>query len=82
MATEAARHESRLHGLRTGATDLIQFLREVRIELKKISWPDRRALIDSTRTIIIVVLLIAGLIAVMDLVLQAVLVQGIPSLFK
>jgi len=54
----------------------------VQIELKKVSWPDRRQLIEATRTIIIVVLVIAGLIAIMDLFFQAVFVTFIPSLFK
>ena len=57
-------------------------MREVQIELKKVSWPDRRQLIEATRTIIIVVLVIAGLIAIMDLFFQVVLVTFIPSLFK
>jgi preprotein translocase SecE subunit len=82
VATEAVRHESRLQNIRSSITDLVQFLREVRVEMRKITWPDRRELIDATRTVIIVVLIIAGVIALMDLVLQGVLVQGIPSLFK
>jgi preprotein translocase SecE subunit len=52
------------------------------VELKKVSWPDRRQLIEATRTIIIVVLAIAFLIFLMDAFFQAVLVQFIPSLFK
>ena len=55
---------------------------EVASELKKVTWPDRRELIEATRTIIIVVLIIAGIIALMDLFFQLVLVTFIPSLFK
>ena len=51
-------------------------------ELRKVSWPDKRQLIEATRTIIIVVLVIAGVIAIMDLFFQVVLVTFIPSLFK
>ena len=82
MATDAVRHGSWLHNLRANFARIGPFLREVQIELKKVSWPDRRQLIEATRTIIIVVLVIAGLIALMDLFFQAVFVSFIPSLFK
>ena len=82
MATEAVRHESKLQSFRSTITSIGPFLREVQVELRKVTWPDRRELIEATRTIIIVVLIIAGLIALMDLFFQAVLVQFIPSLFK
>jgi preprotein translocase subunit SecE len=58
-----------------------EFLREVRKELEKVTWPDREQLQQATVTIIIFVLVIAAFIAVMDVSLQAILVKGIPSLF-
>ena len=58
-----------------------EFLREVRAEMKKVTWPDWPQLRQATITIIIFVLLIAAFIALMDVTLQAVLVSGIPSLF-
>jgi preprotein translocase SecE subunit len=58
-----------------------EFLREVRKELEKVTWPDFPQLRQATITIIIFVLLIGGFIALMDLFLQAVLVAGIPKLF-
>jgi preprotein translocase subunit SecE len=58
-----------------------EFLREVRAELKKVTWPDWPQLRQATITIIIFVLLIAAFIALMDVTLQAVLVRGIPALF-
>jgi preprotein translocase subunit SecE len=82
VATDAVRHGSWLHNLRANVSRIGPFLREVQIELKKVSWPDRRQLIEATRTIIIVVLVIAGLIAIMDLFFQFVFVDFIPSLFK
>jgi preprotein translocase subunit SecE len=82
VATDAVRHGSWLQSLRTNVTRIGPFLREVQVELKKVSWPDKRQLIEATRTIIIVVLVIAGLIAIMDLFFQVVLVTFIPSLFK
>jgi preprotein translocase subunit SecE len=82
VATDAVRHGTWLQSVRTTFTSIGPFLREVQSELRKVTWPDRRQLIEATRTIIIVVLIIAGLIALMDLFFQAVLVQLIPSLFK
>ena len=82
MATDAVRHGSWLQNVRANVDRTEPLLREVQIELKKVSWPDRRQLIEATRTIIIVVLVIAGLIALMDLFFQAVFVSFIPSLFK
>jgi len=58
-----------------------EFLREVRTELSKVTWPDWPQLRQATITIIIFVLLIGAFIALMDVTLQALLVQAIPSLF-
>ena len=58
-----------------------EFLREVRKELEKVTWPDRPQLQQATITIIAFVLLIGAFIALMDVTLQAVLVRGIPALF-
>jgi preprotein translocase subunit SecE len=59
----------------------VEFLQEVRLEMRKITWPDRKQLFEATRAIIIFVLIIAGFIAILDVILQAVLVRGIPALF-
>ncbi len=58
-----------------------EFLREVRKELEKVTWPDRPQLQQATITIIAFVLLIGAFIALMDVTLQAVLVKAIPALF-
>lgn len=39
---------------------LLQFLKEARVELKKVSWPSRNEIIGST-TLVIVVSILAGL---------------------
>jgi len=45
-----------------------QFLKEARVELKKVSWPTRKEIIGST-TIVVVVSIIAGLfLGVLDFV--------------
>jgi preprotein translocase subunit SecE len=47
---------------------LIQFLKEVRLELKKVSWPNRKELVGST-TLVIVVSILAGLsLGIFDMV--------------
>ena len=61
---------------------LVQFYHEVQDEMRKVTWPDRAQLKDTTIKIIIFVLFIGAVIGVIDLVLQLVLVQGIPSLFS
>jgi preprotein translocase subunit SecE len=59
----------------------VDFLQEVRNEMRKITWPDRAQLRQATIAIMVFVLVIAGFIAILDLILQAVLVRGIPALF-
>ena len=60
---------------------VVDFLTEVRAELRKVTWPDKAQLRQATVAIIVFVLLIGFVIFVMDWVLQKILVQGIPSLF-
>ena len=60
---------------------MVQFYHEVQDEMRKVTWPDRAQLKDTTIKIIIFVLFIGAVIGAIDLVLQLVLVKGIPSLF-
>ncbi|MCP4396535.1 MAG: preprotein translocase subunit SecE [bacterium] len=47
---------------------LIQFLKEARLELKKVSWPSRNEVVGST-TLVIVVSVLAGLfLGILDVV--------------
>jgi preprotein translocase subunit SecE len=55
---------------------------EIQDEMRKVTWPDRAQLKDTTIKIIIFVLFIGAVIGVIDLVLQLIFVQGIPSLFS
>jgi preprotein translocase subunit SecE len=50
-------------------------------EMRKVVWPDRAQLKDMTIKIIIFVLFIGAVIAIIDVIFQAILVRGIPSLF-
>ena len=58
-----------------------EFLRDVRKELEKVTWPDLPQLRQMTITIIGFVLLIGAFIALLDVTQQAILVKGVPSLF-
>jgi preprotein translocase subunit SecE len=57
------------------------FYQQVIGEMRKVTWPDREQLKDTTIKIIIFVLFIGAILGVLDVLLQLILVQGIPSLF-
>jgi len=57
------------------------FYQEVVAEMRKVTWPDREQLKDTTIKIIIFVLFIGAILGILDVLLQLILVQGIPSLF-
>ena len=61
---------------------LAQFYQDVQDEMRKVTWPDRAQLKDTTIKIIIFVLFLGAVIGAIDLILQLILVQGIPSLFS
>jgi preprotein translocase subunit SecE len=47
--------------------DIAQFLREVRFELAKVTWPSRRDTIASTSVVLVIVFLIAAFLGLVDL---------------
>lgn len=57
------------------------FYNEVVAEMRKVTWPDRPQLQDTTVKIIIFVLFLGAIIGLVDVLLQLLLVRGIPSLF-
>ncbi len=76
MATEA------LAGARGGwVVRLVDFLREVRAEVRKVTWPTWEELKKATTVIIIFVLLLGLLIGLMDSTLQFVFVTSVARLF-
>ena len=44
----------------------VQFLREVRVELRKVTWPSRKQTIGSTVVVIVLVLIISAFLGVVD----------------
>jgi len=45
----------------------IQFLREVKVELKKVTWPSRKQTMGSTLVVIILVMIISLFLGVVDM---------------
>jgi preprotein translocase subunit SecE len=58
----------------------IQFLREVKVELKKVTWPSRKQTVGSTVVVIVLVLVISLFLGVVDIglssLIRVVLQQG------
>jgi len=46
----------------------INFLKEVKVELKKVSWPDKNELLGSTTVVIISVIILAIFIGICDFI--------------
>jgi preprotein translocase subunit SecE len=60
---------------------VVLFVNDVMAEMRKVTWPDRPQVVQLSIGVIAISLFIGGLIWVLDLILQAVLVRGIPALF-
>jgi len=50
--------------------EIVQFVRETRQELKKVTWPTREELVGSTIVVIITMLIMAVFIGMIDFVLS------------
>jgi len=57
-------------------TRSVQFLREVKIELKKVTWPARKQTTGSTLVVIVLVMIISAFLGVVDMGLSG-LIRGI-----
>jgi preprotein translocase subunit SecE len=52
----------------SGAVETVrQFLREVRVELSKVTWPTRKDTIASTSVVLVIVILIGAFLGIVDL---------------
>jgi len=49
----------------------IQFLREVKVELKKVAWPSRKQTIGSTAVVLILVFIISAFLGIVDMGLSS-----------
>ena len=70
-----ARRFSTKQGYETGIMyeRTVDFLREVKTELSKVSWPSRNELIGSTTVVIIITLILAAFTGVIDFILSIIL---------
>jgi preprotein translocase subunit SecE len=50
-----------------------QFLREVRTELKKVTWPSRKETLASTGVVLVIVFIVAAYLGLVDLLLSHVI---------
>ena len=55
-----------------------EFVKEVRVESTKVSWPTRNELRDSTVVVIVAVLIVSGFVGAVDYVLRL----GVGLLFR
>lgn len=60
---------------------VVNFYTEVVVEMKKVTWPERPQVTQLSIGVIGLSLFIGVVIWLLDLILQGVLVRGIPSLF-
>jgi preprotein translocase subunit SecE len=51
----------------------VQFVKEVRVELKKVTWPQRKEVIGSTAVVIVASFVVSFFLGFVDLVLQKML---------
>lgn len=49
---------------------IVQFVKEAKIELKKVKWPTRKELIDSTKVVLTTSFILAAFIGGIDFVLS------------
>lgn len=59
---------------------VVAFYQEVVAEMKKVTWPDKTQVRQLSIGVIVLSLFIGAVIALMDLVFQAIFVRGLPSL--
>jgi preprotein translocase subunit SecE len=55
-----------------------EFLKEVRVELPKVSWPSRKELRDATIVVIVMTLIMAAIVKVLDTIYTL----GLGQLFR
>ena len=59
---------------------LVQFLREVRVELSRVNWPNRRQMIAFTTVTVITTSVLTGYVFLVDLALSRSVLAGIRAL--
>jgi preprotein translocase SecE subunit len=80
VSSEAAAREPA--GVARWAGGTVDFLRAVRTELGKVTWPSRDELTKATRMIVVLSIVLGLAIGWMDLLLNLVLVDGVAALSR
>ncbi|MGH7628262.1 MAG: preprotein translocase subunit SecE [Gemmatimonadales bacterium] len=62
--------------------DAVSFIRAVRTELDKVTWPTRPELIKATRMIVVLSIALGIVIGLLDWLLQKILVDGVAALAR
>ncbi|RPI89683.1 MAG: preprotein translocase subunit SecE [Spirochaetales bacterium] len=57
---------------------ILQFFREVRVEIKKVTWPTRKETLASTVVVLITTFIIAAFLGIMDFLLST----GVEQILK
>lgn len=80
MSTEAA--PASPGGVGRMAADTVGFLRATRAEMGKVTWPTKDELVQATRMIVVLSLVLGFAIGWMDLLFNLVLVDGVAALTR
>jgi preprotein translocase subunit SecE len=76
---QAAGGENRLA---RAVRESVEFLRAVRLELGKVTWPSREELVKATRMILVLSVVLGLAIGWLDVLLNLVLVDGVAALSR
>ena len=76
---EPVEHRSKVGGAIAGARD---FVVDVKAEMRKVTWPTRPELLDATRRVLIMTVVLGTAIGILDVVLQKVFVDGVAALAR
>lgn len=68
--------------VKAAARQTAVFAGDVNAEVRKVTWPDRQQLRSATGVIILFVVIVAILIGLMDVILQLILTNWLPSWFR
>ncbi len=54
---------------------IFRFFREVRLEMKKVTWPNRKEITGSTTVVIITVIIVSIYLGIIDNILQQIIMR-------
>ena len=60
---------------------IVVFFQDVMAEMKRVTWPDSGQIRQLSIAVIVLSLFVGGIIGLLDVALQLIFVQGIPTMF-